>query len=289
MKTQEINILNSFSHEGKGGNPAAVVLNSDNLTPQEMQNLAQKAGLSETAFVSSSSNAAFKLDFFTPTKQIAHCGHATVATFSYLKKMGLVKNETSSKETIDGIRKIYFDGTRAYMEQESPKFFQLTPDDKGAILEALNLKENDLLAEPEIVNTGNSFLIVHVNEQTLAVINPVLEIISEISARYNLIGFYVFAKSDDRLFDATTRMFGPYYGIEEESATGMAAGPLACYLDRYGDAPKTEYNISQGKYMKTPSPSHIHIKLDKNGDKINSLFAGGDAYVSDKITLNIDG
>ncbi|WP_245823732.1 PhzF family phenazine biosynthesis protein [Photobacterium proteolyticum] len=41
-------------------------------------------GLSETAFVSQSDVADFKLAFFTPNRRIAHCGHATIATFSCL-------------------------------------------------------------------------------------------------------------------------------------------------------------------------------------------------------------
>ena len=44
--------------------------------------IAQKVGLSETAFFSKSTVTDFKLDFFTPTRQIAHCGHATIAAFS---------------------------------------------------------------------------------------------------------------------------------------------------------------------------------------------------------------
>ena len=68
------------------------MLDADRLTSQQKQEIATKVGLSETAFVSPSSVAEFKLDFFTPVKQIPHCGHATIGTFTYLKKNGMIKD-----------------------------------------------------------------------------------------------------------------------------------------------------------------------------------------------------
>ena len=106
MKEVIIKIVYAFSISGVGGNPAGVVLNADNLSIEEKQRIAGYVGLSEIAFVSKSNQADFKLDFFTPTRQIAHCGHATIATFSYLKKKGFVIGDRSSKETIDGSREI---------------------------------------------------------------------------------------------------------------------------------------------------------------------------------------
>ena len=110
MKTIEVQILNAFVDNGKGGNPAGVVLNANKLSDKNRLEIAKKVGLSEPAFVSRSKTEDFKLDFFTPSKQIAHCGHATVATFSYLKQIGDLKKDSSSKETIDGKRKIRLKG-----------------------------------------------------------------------------------------------------------------------------------------------------------------------------------
>jgi PhzF family phenazine biosynthesis protein len=81
MKEVILKTVCAFSIDRMGGNPAGVVLNADNFTNNEKQAIATQAGLSEVAFVSSSTEADFKLDFFTPNRQIAHCGHATIATF----------------------------------------------------------------------------------------------------------------------------------------------------------------------------------------------------------------
>lgn len=288
MKAVKIEVINSFSIEGKGGNPAGVVLDADLLTTAQKQEVAKQVGISEIAFISQSEVADFKVDFFTPTKQIPHCGHATVAAFSYLKQLNRITSEKSSKETIDGLRSIFFEGTQAYMEQRPPVFYPLSDEEVLQTANALGLESSDLKAIPQIVNTGNSFLIIQVGERALETIQPDYSQIEKISENHDLIGFYVFAIPTDSGFDATTRMFAPFYGIDEESATGMAAGPLACYLDKYHPNHTFNYKISQGRFMTIPSPSGIHVRLEKSEEKIERLFAGGDAYVSKTINLTIN-
>jgi PhzF family phenazine biosynthesis protein len=289
MKEVILKILYSFSISGTGGNPAGVVLNADDLSNQEKQLIAAKAELSEVAFVSKSKVAEFKLEFFTPTRQIAHCGHATIATFTYLKQLGFIKGDRSSKETIDGNRDIYFKNGFAFMEQKAPVYTNIE-NELQEILESLNLSKGDLLKNysPSIVNTGNSFLIVPVANPdgtvstALKNLRPHLEKIKSYSEKHNLIGFYVFASSNEPSIAATTRMFAPLYGINEESATGMAAGPLACYLFDNHFTKETEITIKQGEYMAKPSPSRIHVSLQLHGGKIKKLFAGGDAFVAEE-------
>jgi predicted PhzF superfamily epimerase YddE/YHI9 len=82
-------------------------------------------------------------------------------------------------------------------------------------------------------------------------------------------------------------MFAPRYGINEESATGMAAGPLACYLyDKMG-INKDVFLIEQGHFMKSPSPSFITVKLNLQDGKITGLIAGGKAKVMKSLIISI--
>jgi len=69
----EAHIIRAFAHNNKGGNPAGVALDADGLSKEDKQALAAKIGMSETAFVSRSSVADFKLEFFTASRQIPHC------------------------------------------------------------------------------------------------------------------------------------------------------------------------------------------------------------------------
>ena len=289
-----INIINAFTDAGEGGNPAGVVYPADEFTKEDKQKIAAKVGLSETAFVSRSQSAEFKLDFFTPNKQIAHCGHATIATFSYLSQQGLVKGPKSSKETIDGNRDIYLKGEVAYMQQLAPKYFPLPY--KGIseqdVLASLHLQKTDLLAghNPMPVNTGNSFMMIPVkDEATLKAIHPDLNAIHQISEALDLIGYYPFTlETQVRGRDAATRMFAPYYGIPEEAATGMAAGPLACYLFDQINIKKETLILEQGRLMPTPSPSEILVELKLEDGSIKSLLAGGRAKVTRSIEIELD-
>lgn len=287
-KTVTVQILNAFAENGKGGNPAGVVLNADNLSDKNKLEISKEVGLSETAFVSKSKTEDFKLDFFTPNKQIAHCGHATVATFSYLKQIGALKNDSSSKETVDGKRNIEIIGDLAFMEQLAPKYVDVSREE-NAILQSLGLQKNDLLANApiQLINTGNSFILIPVkNKEVLKKLIPNFDLISKISEAFDLIGYYVF--STDTEYDATSRMFGPRYGILEESGTGMAAGPLGCYLFDILKLKKKSFKIQQGKYMQEPSPSLIITNLQVENGIIKSLMAGGKGILNKEMIVEID-
>lgn len=291
-KNQNINvaIINAFVDNNNGGNPAGVVLDADNFSNDEKLIIAQKVGLSETAFVSKSNTADFKLDFFTPTKQIAHCGHATIATFSYLSQLGRIQSKNSSKETIDGNREIFIENEVAFMEQKAPSY-TTTQNNKQLILKSLGLKDSDLLNNAPIlvVNTGNAFAIIPVaSMEILKAVEPDFDLISQISDEYDLIGYYVFStqtKENDR--DASTRMFAPRYGIQEEAGTGMAAGPLASYLYEILGLKKERYHIEQGNFMTNPSPSLIIVDISLDRGQITKIMAGGKGIFKEQILINI--
>ncbi|PKR56796.1 PhzF family phenazine biosynthesis protein [Thalassospira lohafexi] len=288
-------VVNAFVTGNVGGNPAAVVLDADNLSDADMLRIAAKVGLSETAFVSKSKTQAFKLDFFTPNRRIAHCGHATIATFSYLAKLGRVSEGETSKETVDGPRKIVIKNGAAYMEQLGPSY-RMPSDwaDDGVTaadaLKSLGIKELDLAqnVSPVLVNTGNNFIVVAVKDgATLRNLKPDFDLISDISEKLDLVGYYVFTTDRDATDkDATTRMFAPRYGIEEESATGMAAGPLACVLHDHLNINKETLVIEQGRFMTPASPSLITVELTVENGKILGLMAGGHGKVSESLTID---
>ena len=65
--------LNAFGKVIDGGNPAGVVLDADQLSENQMRQIAKKAGFSETAFVQKSDKADFKVQFFTPNNEVDLC------------------------------------------------------------------------------------------------------------------------------------------------------------------------------------------------------------------------
>jgi PhzF family phenazine biosynthesis protein len=292
MKKIIARIINAFVDAGNGGNPAGVILNADTLTREEKQLIAARIGVSETAFVSESEAADFKLEFFTPTKQIPHCGHATIAAFVYFLQQGILKPGRSSKETIDGNRDIILLGDMAFMEQIAPMYRPLRETASGLrleeVLSSLGISPSDLFPGHEPM-VGNNFLLVPLkNQSVLKNLKPDFGAISRISEPLDLIGFYPFSTETfvpGR--QATARMFGPWYGIIEEAGTGMAAGPLACYLYDHMGVKQPRMVIEQGFLMDPPSPSEIFVDLNFQDGRIAGLMAGGRAKVARVFDLEI--
>ena len=104
-----------------------------------------------------------------------------------------------------------------------------------------------------------------------------------------MIGYYVFTtEMTNSERDVNTRMFAPRYGIEEEAGTGMAAGPLACYLYEILNIKKQRFLIQQGHFMATPSLSLIIVDLILEDNKIIKLMAGGKGASISQIMIDLN-
>ena len=289
MAQVSVMVVNAFTMNGEGGNPAGVVIGADNYTQEQKQEIARLAGFPETAFVSESQVADKKLEFFTPNKQIAHCGHATVATFSYLNQIGEITNKYSSKETIDGNRDIILEDGMAFMEQKPQFFRDITDQEADDVMASLSLSTDDVKAgfRPMVSNTGVSFMIIPLqNNKALKAINTDLEAIERISEQHDLIGFYVFSEDAvEASHDVTTRMFAPRYAISEEAATGMAAGNLSYYLYNHMDYKRDQIVIEQGYFMEKPSKSEIIVNLTVEQGELIKIMAGGRANIGEIIEV----
>jgi PhzF family phenazine biosynthesis protein len=268
--------LTSFPKENHGGNEAGVVLEADNLSDIEMLEIAKNIGFSETAFVSESKKADFKVRFFTPTSEVSLCGHATIATFNLLRDKGLINNGMYSQETKAGILSLDIGKDLVFMEQNAPEYGEVI--DRVNLLSCFNNTDYINTELPIIIlSTGmrEIFLPVRsVNE--LNSLAPNIEEIIRISKKYNVIGIHAFSLSNEEA-DAYGRNFAPLVGIDEESATGTSNGALGCYLYKYLEKKKTEFILRQGYSMN--KPSEIITKLTIKENKINSVWVGGTAKI----------
>ncbi len=276
-------IVRAFVRDDKGGNPAGVVLDAESLSPQQKQEVAAQIGLSETAFVSRDNEADYLFEFFTPTRQIANCGHATIASFGLMKHLQRLNSNHFIMRTLTGKNEVWVNNNQVMMEQHKPNF-EIVPIE--AVLPSLGLKLEQVLIPATVVNTGNSFLIVQLrDENVLSSLRPDMKLIEDLSDEYDLIGYYVFVRTEGEN-DAATRMFAPRCGIYEESATGMAAGPLACFLHTVRLDAKKNFIIHQGDYMKIPSPSLLQVDLNIIDDQISNLFVSG--MISVEREMNVE-
>ena len=290
-----VHIVKAFTEAGNGGNPAGIVLDAVILDTAMKQSIASRTSTSVTAFLSNSDKAMFKMEFFTPNRQISHSGHGTIAAFSYLVQKGMVKGKYVTKETVDGIRTILLEGDVAYMEQFSPIYRKLDQSSSVTlknILDSLGLNKSELLGGcyPVIVNTSNPFLIIPLLDNTsLQNIKPDFDKVMRISEELNIVGFYPFTlETEIPLMIAAARAFVPRYGRDEEAATGSAAGALACYLREYLNVGKQKMIIAQGHKMNPPSPSELIIELTIHDEQIVGLLVGGRAKMMTSMDIFVE-
>lgn len=271
--------LSSFAKTANGGNPAGVVLDADMLTENQMKQLANTIGFSETAFVSKSETADYKVRFFTPTTEVDLCGHATIAAFSLMKQKGIAKPGNYTQETKAGILRISINDDGIFMEQARPGFYETISSEELEPCLGLNYNDFDRRMPIQVVSTGVRDIMVPVkNISILEVLNPVMKKIEEISVRYNVSGLHVFTVETASV-SAICRNFAPLYGIPEESATGTSNGALASYLYRYGYlvADLENIYIEQGNFM--GRPSIIRAALKDENKEIKEVWIGGDALI----------
>ena len=193
MKTK-VYTINAFAKTLQGGNPAGVVFDSDLLSDKEMKNIAAAVGFSETAFVSQSTVADFKLRFFTPNNEVDLCGHATIGTFFTMFTLGQIKPGSYTQETKAGILGITIDdGGFVMMEQSAPVFSELAP--KDVIARSLGIDPAQICPNlpAQVVSTGLRDIIIPVQNNTvLNALQPNMEQIKQISRRFNTVGYHVF-------------------------------------------------------------------------------------------------
>lgn len=296
MRDITVHIVNAFVDAGEGGNPAGIVLDADELCEEDMQAIAAEVGLSETAFVSRSDAAAIRLDYFTPVRRVAQCGHATIATFWYLLQIGRMSVGSTSMETVDGIASIIVQREGIFMEQDHPVYE--SPGSWSAdftqcdVVEALGVAVDALMSDlqPLVVSTGDRSLLVPLRGSAeLAKLRPDMGRIADLSEQLDLICFYPFATEslqDGR--HATARMFAPAYGIDEEAATGMSAGALACYLRDRLSITDDPLLIEQGHFMSPPSPSVLIAHVFSEPEHgVQRVLVGGSGTLSKCRTLSI--
>ncbi|MFD2178085.1 PhzF family phenazine biosynthesis protein [Veronia pacifica] len=266
----------AFVADGQGGNTAGVVLNAEHLTDQQMQSIAAELGFSETAFMMPSKKADYQVRFFTPEEEVDFCGHATVAAFSTVFKLGKQPLGHYTQQTKAGLLgvEITEDG-RVVMEQVKPSFGKsFQPED---IVDLFGLTTKDILATGmpiKDVSTGLADIIVPLaDKNVLSRLKPDFKAIAAFNKRTKTCGFHLFALTPHESdISAKCRNFAPVLGIDEESATGSAAGALAAYLYRY-QGTRNRYVFEQGAALAKRSLLYASVVAD--GEDIKKIHVGG--------------
>ena len=262
MRTYRLFQVDAFTREKYAGNPAGVVPDAEGLSDEDMRRVARELNNSETAFVFPSRSPDYDVHvrFFTPTREVPICGHATVAAHYVLAKRRGMAGGRVLQKTGAGILPVDIqadgDDLRIVMTQGGIEFGrEIQGEEQARLLAGLHLRESDLRAgyPVQIVSTGHSKVMVPiVSRSLLDALTPDSGALAALSRDIGCNGYYVFcADWSDEARPVHGRMFAPAAGIPEDPVTGNANGPLGAYLTFYGKLPPREegfaFTIKQGE------------------------------------------
>ena len=279
--TMRYYIVDAFTDRPFGGNPAGVVLLGDEPFPDEglMLQVAAELRYSETAFVRRLSAAEYHVRYFTPAAEVELCGHATVATFALLHRLGQADGRCLCR-TLAGDLAIEA-GEHVMMQIAKPRIVK-TIADTDAIYRALGLDGYRPQLPVQVAYAGlNDIMIPLPDVATLNALQPDMDAVAAITKEHATTSFHVFALPTDALtqshnnaITAYVRDFAPLYDIPEESATGTANAALTHYLAVNGVIPSQgDYAFLQGEAMGRPSVVSTRTTSD------GTVYVGGAAAI----------
>ncbi len=274
----KVYVMDSFSDRIFGGNQAGVVLADKVLEPAVMQQVAAELKHSETAFVWQTEEGN-RLRYFTPAGEVDLCGHATVAVFALLRRLGRIEDGTHKALTRAGALEIEVSGETVWMDMAPPKTLGILPEESWEELYGaygLTLEDRPADLPPEIVSTGLADIMMPVRDhETLlrAVQNE--RTVTELSRRFDVTGVHMFCLGEEAVYCSN---FAPLYDIPEECATGTSNGALTYYLyERSLVEPERENLFLQGEHMERPSRILSRLTVQDGAVRVR---IGGQAVMS---------
>lgn len=258
----------AFTSEVFGGNPAAVVPLEDWLDDAVLQSIAAENNLAETAYLVPISSG-WELRWFTPTAEVALCGHATLAAAHVLVTQLDCTDKVLNFKTRES-------GTLTVECKQNGSFAMSFPS--IPVIESNEvLKVSAALGrKPERVMYGHyspdqiDFVAVYETEDIVSTLEPNFSKFKELSSR----GVIATAKGDS--CDFVSRYFAPNFGIDEDPVTGSAH----CLLTPYWS--KVLGKLEMEARQISPRGGEIHCTLDNDrvvlsGHAVNYL--AGTIYI----------
>jgi trans-2,3-dihydro-3-hydroxyanthranilate isomerase len=282
-----------------GGNQLAVFLEGRGLSTETMQAIAKEMNFSETTFVlpAEQADTDVRMRIFTPGEELPAAGHPTIGSTFALARSGVIAPGRDRFVFGLGIGPVPValtwkgdDLSFAWMTQKIPTFSEPVADNAAAAA-ALSLSPAAISSTPvQEVSCGVPFLFVALTSRSdvdsAALNTAALDALLRPSKSHGVFLFSAEPASDGAT--VYSRMFAPGLGVAEDPATGIASGPLGCYLVRHKIVPaeKAAAMLSlQG--VKMGRPSHVHISIGMQNGDINNVRVGGEAVLAGEGTLYV--
>lgn len=270
-------IVDAFARQIYEGNAAGVVLLDEEteLTDTDMQELAAAYGFSETAFIYPFTSDTVRIRYFTPVCEVPLCGHATIASFVLLTEKMMLDSSVCRLLTRDETLHVTIQDGIIWMEMGTPRIEKtLDPMICSRLCDAYHIKPEDLHASlvPQIVQAGISDIQFPVkNKNVLMRAKQDPETVLRITRELGGVGVHMFCLEEkkDSEITAYCSNFGPFFGIDEECATGTANAGLTWYLLQHGIIKSEDTCLFlQGEHMGRQSQIRSRILTKENNQLV---------------------
>jgi trans-2,3-dihydro-3-hydroxyanthranilate isomerase len=263
-------VCDVFTDRPLTGNQLAVFTDARGIPEAMLPLLAKEMSFSETVFVfRAEAGGHARIRIFTPGRELPFAGHPVLGAAFVLG--GPLQVETIVLETGIGPVPVVLqrEGPRIIFGRMTQPIPKVEPvPEAAAILGAVGVAKAVLPVERYVNGPRHVMVNVETPEQ-VARLTPDFAAL----ARATSDGVSCFAGSGTRW---KTRMFAPGHGINEDPATGSAAGPLACHLMRHGRIPSgEEIEIAQGAEIGRPST--LYARATGTEERIERVEVGGSA------------
>ena len=223
--------VDAFADRPFSGNPAAVMPLDAWLSDDVMQAIAEENNLSETAFtVPTSGDADYELRWFTPTTEVALCGHATLASGHVLIEGSEVRFRTRKA----GVLIVGRDGDTLTLDLPATL---VREQQDAALLDALRLPSGQVFHSYE--GAEETAIILVEDEAAVRACAP------DMAALRGIEVMAIVTAPGDAV-DVISRVFVPAWGVDEDPVTGSAHAALAPFwAERLGRDRFTAWQASR--------------------------------------------
>ena len=290
MTSLDFHTCDVFTETRFAGNPLAIVLGADDLTPAQMQIIAREFNLSETIFVQAPVNPAHtaRVRIFFPTAEIPFAGHPTIGCAIHLACAAAGPGDFDRAMALEeeaGLVpvRVWRRGEKVSAEFVAPVLPHAVNGATVATSErfaaALGLQADDIgLAghQPGVWQGGPRFLYAPVASlDALAKARPMEPAWSEVIRAAGVDSIYPYTRGTD--CDYRARMYSPTAGIPEDPATGSASAILSAQLLASGALGEGENRFTLHQGVEMGRPSVIGLTAHVTGGKLAEVRIAGSA------------
>lgn len=226
--------VDAFADRPFAGNQAAVMPLDAWLPDDVLQAIGEENNFAETAFVvpDASGEADYELRWFTPTDEVAMCGHATLASGHVL-----LERDGGHRVTFRTRKAGVLEVRRAGDGYElSLPNTQVVPREDAALLAALGV-EGEVFHS--ISGAESTAIILLESEAMLRAMEPDMRILRGID-------LMAICTAPGDSVDVVSRVFVPAWGVDEDSVTGSAHAALTPFwAERLGRETFSAHQASQ--------------------------------------------